>query len=119
MPDYSDKKTERKIRGIINALGLCGCGTEDKYALIRDMLERAESGGSFYEPMGIFNARTVEFIADVMSSNQWDLLEHGTGIGSSWLTEKGAVLLQFFRDKGVDTDKWPDWWCSCGPGETF
>lgn len=61
----------------------------------------------------------VEFIADVMSSSHWDLLEHGTGIGYSWLTEKGAKLLQFFGDFGSNSDKWPEWWCSCEVGEEF
>lgn len=118
--NYEDLKVQQQIRHAFSDLGLCGCGSDDKHAILLAMLERAEAKGSFYEPLGdLLNARAVEFIADVMSSSRWDLLEHGTGIGCAWLTEKGELLLRFMRKFGTDSDAWPEWWCSVTVGEEW
>lgn len=34
--------------------------------------------------------------------NDADLLEHGCGVGGSWLTEKGEILLEMLEKYGVE-----------------
>jgi len=119
-PVYGDKLKQREIRHILDDVGFCGCGSSDKYEILKGLLERAVVGGRFDEPLGdAFSGRAVEFIADVMSSSHWDLLDHGTSLGGSWLTERGKVLLQFFQDFGANAEGWPGWWCSVEVGEEW
>lgn len=119
MIDYEDKEKQREIRHIFSDLDLCGCGTSDPYKIINTLLKHAVSEGSFYDPIDYMSSEVVEFVAKVMNSSKWNLLEHGGSIGRSWLTTKGKVLLQFFEDFGTDTDEWPMWWCSCDAGEEW
>jgi hypothetical protein len=99
-------------------MGLCGCGRADKYELIRELLERTADGGRLDKPFGrldkpfdYISERAAEFIADVMSSAKWDLLEHGGSVRFSCLTERGKCLLAFLRDYGNDAHRslWPGW----------
>jgi hypothetical protein len=113
--NYEDEKVQQEIRQIISDVDLCPCGSGGKYEIVKLMLERAEAKGCFYGPLigEDLSGKAVEFIAAVMSSSEWDLLEHGTGIGWAWMTDRGETLLQFFRDKGTDQDEWPEWVQSC------
>ena len=99
---------QTEIRETLWKMDLCPCGSFGKYSVVKDMLERADQKGSFYEAMEPhLSGYAVEFIAAVM--NSWDLLEHGGGVGGSWLTDKGELLLHFFRRYGDDDRKWPRW----------
>jgi hypothetical protein len=107
---YNDAQKRDRIRSIFNDLSLCECGGSYMYEIIRDLLERAESKGAFLEPLGDrLNSKAVEFIANIMNSYHWDLLEHGISVRLSWLTERGELLLGFLRDFGTDPDAWPEW----------
>jgi len=121
--EYSSKESQREIRHIISDLDLCGCGTGTAHQIVLLMLQRAHSmnagGPSFYdEPRGS-SINAVEFIAHVMSSAKWGLLEHGTGIGSSWVTDKGKKLLEFYTKMGTNDNNWPDWVQSCDVNEEW
>lgn len=114
------KEHQRRLRHLLSdRIGLCGCGTGDTWPLLLSMLERAEnhtSRGYFTDPLGDIPANAIEFIAHVMDS--WELLEHGSGIGSAWLTQDGIEVLTFLRRWGTDPGEmgnsiWPEWWCSC------
>lgn len=100
---------------IIDRLGLCNCGHAQCWEIVKLMLERAEAldadrenAPSFYDAMDDIPARMVEFVAHVMGSDQWDLLEHGSSIGGAWLTKDGETLLAFLREHGTDQEEWPD-----------
>jgi hypothetical protein len=109
--NYDDKQLQKRIRHIVDDMGLCGCGRADKYELIRELLERAARGGRLDEPFDDISERAAEFIADVMNSAKWNLLEHGGSVRFSWMTERGKCLLAFLRDYGNDAHKslWPEW----------
>lgn len=51
--NYEDKQKQRQIRHIFDSMGLCGCGRVNKYNLVWALLERAESQGSFYDPLQV------------------------------------------------------------------
>lgn len=87
-------------------LGLCGCGTTEKWGILLLMLERAtDRDKSFYDPIGDVPGAWVEFIAMVLDSHGF--IEHGTSIGCAWLTPKGNAVLSFLRIYGTDQDEWP------------
>lgn len=114
MLNYADKKTQQEICHIFSDLDLCGCGTSAPYRIIGTLLEHVAVGGrSFYDPIDDMSGDVVEFVVKVMNSSKWNLLEHGGSIGSSYLTSRGKILLQFFKDFGTNDVEWPMWWCSC------
>lgn len=107
------KRTQR-IEDLITRTGLC-CGTPTEYwPIIQAMLERAErhtetakeENDSFYDPMMGAPGPWVELVAHFL--NDRDFMEHGTGIGYSWLTPDGEMLLQWLREHGTDDKSWPD-----------
>ncbi len=112
-----NSEQQKQVGPIISRLGLCNCGHALCWEIVKAMLERAEafhadikSAPSFYDAMGDIPGRMVEFVAHVMASDQWDLLEHGSGIGGSWLTLDGGILLAFLQEYGTDEEQWPEWW---------
>jgi hypothetical protein len=101
----------------------------DSWGLVLAMLERANRNSddstvvgdgpidpsqcrfvSFYDAMPEFglSGSAVEFIAHVFNGS-WDLFEHGTGVGSSWLTEDGRDLMLFLQQYGTNPEEWPEW----------
>ena len=110
------RKKALQLRGIIERMDLCACGTDAHWVIVLKLLEMAEDhekNGSFYGNDGDPTQPWVEFGAKVL--NSWDLLEHGTGIGYAWLTDDGKVLLEFLRDFGIEDHDFnegtgqPDW----------
>jgi len=75
-------------------LGMCGCGNpEDAYDLIRKLLDAApfwEDPNAVRDLIGQPGAYHIV----LGSLTRVELLEHGGGIGGSWLTPKG----EWFRD---------------------
>ena len=110
--NWEDKSIQETIWQIFIDMDLCGCGSPDYYSIIHGMLEHAAASRSFYDPIPSLslNALTTEFIAHVMNTDKFDLLDHGTSVGHSWLTDKGILLLDFFRTFGTDNNKWPEFW---------
>lgn len=122
--DWSEE-LRQGLRAILERIRFCNCGTTGpnvEWSVIRDLLERSEmrehdtdrpigAAGpflpSFYDAMPDASARWVEFGAKVIDS--WGLTEHGGGVGQSWLTGTGDLLLTFLREFGTDRDEWPGW----------
>lgn len=82
---------------------------QDMEDIILTFLEHAEQRKSFYDPIGPIPVDVVHFIAHVMASHPWHLLEHGTSIGGAWPSEDGQILLDFFRHFGTDQHTYPEW----------
>lgn len=119
--DYEDKAKQREIRHIFCDMNLCGCGTGRQYHAVAAVLECVSIGGKLYESVGGYSDDYVEFMLHVMNSSKWGLLEHGSSVYGSRLTEKGKVLAQFFRDFGVKDRaiEWPGWWCTADSTEEW
>lgn len=91
------------VRGIIERINFCGCGTDAHWRVTKLLLEKAEdhnANGSFYDEKDAV-VPWVEFGAKVLDS--FGLTEHGTGIGWAWLTDDGKLLLRFLRDFGTES----------------
>ena len=103
-----------ELRGVFNRIGFCGCGDDDnKWGLLKQLLERPMR---LDEPLGDIPAGAVEFMGHAIDG--WGLIEHGTVLSRSWLTEDGKTLLAWLNKHGTDTDEWPEQWihseeCDC------
>lgn len=89
-----------------DGLRFCGCGNpEDAYALVRDLLALAP----FYDHQAEVRERIgggpgVEMLV-LYALDGAGLIEHGTGIGGSWLTAKGRhYLALMLRHEWEDID---------------
>jgi hypothetical protein len=107
------KEDRSLLYEVMMKMGLCGCGT-DVTSVIRMLLEKGEdhdAHGSYYDPDDA-PLPWIEFGAKVLDS--WGLTEHGTGIGWAWLTNKGILLLRYYREFGEYDEKhdemWLGWW---------
>jgi len=113
MMDFSGETERALIRHILNSdMGLCGCGSDDRYEVVRRLLEMAQNQNDFevaqcIRSLGMLNQRNVEFLSDVMFS--WKLFQHGNTLRFPSLTDKGKALLEFFETFGTDDDQWPTW----------
>ena len=77
---------------------ICGCGMGTYLSVVLDALSAAEEikvGSWIHQSPGAEEER--EFIAHYLGSRRVDLLEHGTGVAGSWLTDKGKGALVWLR----------------------
>jgi len=78
-------------------IGLCGCGDPDSVMdKIRVLLKiiRDNKEEQLQEAFGVSNIYDNELLLFMIYIlNDKDILEHGTGVGGSWLTEEGRMLL--------------------------
>ena len=105
MTNLTDKWPRAKafrVRPIIDRLRLCGCGSDAHWECVIELLSEAEahSGDTPVPGPGFYRDKWFEFGAKVLDS--WELLDHGTSIAWAWLTEDGALLLEFLRDFGTE-----------------
>lgn len=99
---------------IYDDLGNCGCGyAEERLALVRQVLRDCplyedERWRSYSGPLG-------EWLLSIMSHA--DLIEHGSSIGGSWITEKGKRFLAVLEDeaawRSLIEDDPPGGYCEC------
>lgn len=123
--DYEASGYQRYLRHALDDVGICGCGSTNKWSLIKDLLERAAdhtTNGYFYDPLGDVPPLAVEVLADMLDNRE--LLEHGTSISGAWLSDKGREVLEFLRKYGtepggMDDPIWPMWWCSADSSEDW
>lgn len=85
-------------------LGGCGCGSSDYFAeLSYKLLKEFSLSGADWDKrtLKVYDNEALEIIAHWMDAK--GLIEHGTSIGGSWLTEKGKELLDLIdtRKKGL------------------
>jgi hypothetical protein len=105
---WTDQREQENLRKIILDLDLCDCGSASQWSVVEMLLERAaDESKSFYEPTDDTSGWWVEFGAKVLDSS--GLVEHGSGIGWAWLTDDGELLLQFLKEFGTESEKWPEW----------
>ena len=74
---------------------ICGCGSGEWAKVVLDVLEAAALSKT-RDWIGEDPVR--ELVAHVLGSFRVDLLEHGTSVYGSWLTEKGKTALPWLRE---------------------
>lgn len=82
-------------------LGFCGCGCpEEAYALVRDILNLAP----FYDNPEAIETLTgkAAYYFVLYQLDRCDLIEHGGGIGGSWLTDRGKLYLPLLNAHSHD-----------------
>lgn len=104
---------------IHDLIGICGCGKPDWMRfLIRDVLklyewehdtdnivrrseefreERKRKYEKVFGVKNIYDSPMALFVVYIL--NDKELLEHGTGIGGSWITELGRMCLTVLEEK--------------------
>lgn len=109
MSTWTEEQQRQLRREIMWNKSPCVCGSGTTWQIVLEILERAASDEriGFYKPFSDASARWAEFGAHVL--DMMDLLEHGTGIGWPWLSDKGKLLLGFLQEFGTDSNKWPEW----------
>ncbi len=95
--------------------GLCGCGiSENAVKLMFDVLTlldtRPREGNADDHVAALESLLGSEeggvFWWYLYFLDNLDLIEHGSGIRFSWLTEKGDAVLAYLKRHGVDPDEW-------------
>lgn len=96
--------------GTAEGLGFCGCGLpEEVYGLIRDILTLApffegyKTGQPNHEKVkALLGGSGAVFYGFLYWLDRAGLIEHGTSVGGSWLSGKGAHYLPLMRRHGWD-----------------
>lgn len=87
-------------------IGLCGCGSKEESEIdIRNLLracseepaspQRTKALQDYFGVNSIYDSSLLQFMVYIL--NHVDLLEHGIGIGGSWITEFGKMCLCIFE----------------------
>lgn len=84
-----------KVRDLISKFNICSCGSDAHWECVLELLVEAEN----HSDKGFYRDKWFEFGAKVLDA--WGLLDHGTGIGFSFLTDEGKLFLEFLRDFGT------------------
>lgn len=92
------------IAAIIERMGMCGCGSDAKWEAVRNVLRFAQARA--LQKFEDDNDPYGELILHILDNKK--LLDHGTNISGSWLTDDGILLLRFLENHGCDSDNWPD-----------
>ena len=105
MPDDLRQRFEHASSILSDDLGLCGCGNaEASYALVRILLGLTP----FFNHTEAIEALVPDEAARHIVLSCLDsagLIEHGTSIGGSWITPKGAFFLDVLREIGDNWDR--------------
>ena len=97
-------------------LAICGCGYSDELlAEVLKVLDACPLHEGRWEPDDRFGIYGAELLLHVMT--EADLLEHGSVVSGSWLTEKGKRLRDIMRDVplealenvGISCSDCPEW----------
>lgn len=92
-------------------IGLCGCGSKEASEVdIRNILrvcseepaspQRKKALQDYFGVNSIYDSSLLQFMVYIL--NHVDLLEHGTSIGGSWITEFGKMCLYTFEHLELD-----------------
>lgn len=74
---------------------LCGCGSDGPGELLIEVLVWCALPSDAKGNEGTYRSAAWELAAKVLDAA--DLVEHGTGIGWPWITEKGKAFLAWAR----------------------
>lgn len=83
----------------IGVLGGCGCGWSEHYAELAVKLLEFFNTKHMERDLKFIDDYEVELMAHWLDSKE--LIEHGGGIGGSWLTEKGKELLKLYQTEST------------------
>lgn len=84
---------------VLNDLGMCGCGMYDERLGI---LKEVMNAFPLYEGdnvPGYLRTALGEWFLCLL--DKAELIEHGTSIGGSWLTDKGERFLKAINDESI------------------
>jgi hypothetical protein len=99
---------------------VCGCGRPDHFwEVVRDTLDACDAGDlsdqawkqrseKFQALFGPYDQEVdqfKDFALYVVGSDYAELMEHGSSVGGSWLTDDGREALAFLRQWGTE---WTD-----------
>jgi hypothetical protein len=102
-----EQNQKKQLKQIISSLDLCSCACGNEYEVMLFILNRAHERQVFCDENLLYGC--LELVVKLLSSYTIDLLEHGTSVHWSWLTEKGQLLQEFLQQYGTDQDEWPEW----------
>jgi hypothetical protein len=94
----------RLVNNFYSRFALCTCGSHNPWEQIKRFLELAEDKNTSFYAHDTEDGWLV-LLAHILDLN--GLIEHGTGIGTAWLTPIGVHFLKFLREYGCDTNNWP------------
>lgn len=73
-------------------LGGCGCGSSEELGEMAVKLLKHFATPHMERKLDLYDSEAYEILAHWMSEK--DLIEHGTSVGGSWLTEKGEEVYE-------------------------
>lgn len=76
---------------------LCGCGDNHWLVVLKILEVAADEDRSFYDD-GFYSNEFKQFCLKFV--DMLGLLEHGTGICGSWITDEGMAVLEWLREHG-------------------
>jgi hypothetical protein len=82
--------TENQL--MISNLGICGCVPDDLYKVFHKYL-KGFSENIYYDKIEPNDTELVRYLV-LIHLDKIELIEHGTAIRGSWLTEKGKKTLE-------------------------
>ena len=98
--DWQDIEAVEDV--FIFGLCLCGCGSGEDFALLKEVLvftsltPEERDARNALEGKGTYLSAGHELAAKVLNRSGW--IEHGTGIGWPWITEKGQKVLALIEE---------------------
>ena len=98
--DYLDPEGishEHPYDYLAGIIGLCGCGSHDELAKKTWVIFKAIVTEQENKYELIYENELNEFIAHML--NHKELLEHGTSVGGSWVTEKGQKVYDWITNQ--------------------
>lgn len=95
-PDPKDYMEEFKDV-LVEVIGICGCGDPERaLEIYQKALEWCENGVLIRKSQPFEDNDDLSLIV-LYNLHDKELTSHGTGIGGSWLTEKGKLILDIMR----------------------
>lgn len=113
LPDVRDEDWERShLYGLFEEIGMCGCGWGgDAYDLVRDLLDHFHDRDDRNVVEMIGSTGAAQLV--LYRLQDADLIDHGTSVTSSWMTDKGRYarhLMHKHAYRDLDYAGYPDCW---------
>lgn len=106
------QEEQQELGRIYEQLAFCGCGDPtEAYETLQDVLSAFDTEGRTFEG----SREAIRVHKAMIPGKYWDLLvylldskgllEHGSSIGGSWLSDLGKKILKDLRENGHDSDR--------------